>query len=206
MVKSVPVYKTLVLYLDDDLEEIKQSLKPRWRNYLNQAEKNDITVESGSDSELFRTYINLYEQMQERKKFKEYVDVNGMHRMNDKLAKEFKLQIFIAYKDDQPVSGLVGTTIGDTSIYLLGASNKKGLKLRSSYLLQWEMIKWSKHMNCSRYDLGGIDPELNPGVYRFKQGISKQEISGIGTYEAYHSKLTKAIVSIGERLKKLRFA
>ena len=204
-VKSIPVYKTLILYLNDDLEEIRQNFKPRWRNYLNQAERNNLKIESGSSSELFKTYIKLYEQMHERKKFKEYVDVNGMYKMNNHLDKDFKLQIFIAYKDDQPVSGLVGTTIGDTSIYLLGASNKKGLKLRGSYLLQWEMIKWSKQMNCHRYDLGGIDPEHNPGVYKFKLGISKQEITGIGTYETFNSRLTKLIVSLGEFIKRVHF-
>ncbi len=205
LVKSVPVYKSLVLYLDEDLEEIKRHFKPRWRNYLNQAEKNDIKVVSGSDSKFFETFISLYEKMHERKKFKEYVDVNGMYKMNRNLDKEFKLQIFIAYNDDKPVSGLVGTTIGDTSIYLLGASNKTGMEIRSSYLLQWEMIKWSKIMNCSRYDLGGIDPKLNPGVYRFKLGISKKEITGIGTFESFNSRLTKLIVSFGEFLKKVKF-
>ena len=61
-------------------------------------------------------------------------------------------------------------------------------------------------MNCSRYDLGGIDPGNNPGVYRFKQGISKQEITGIGTYESFNSRLTKMVVSFGEFLKKVHFA
>ena len=204
-VKTVPPYKSLVLYLDGDIEKIRQSFKPRWRNYLNQAEKNDIKILSGSSSELFKTFIQLYGQMHERKKFKEYVSVNGMHKMNTNLDKEFKLQIFIAVKDDQPVSGLVGTTMGNTAIYLLGASNKKGMGIRSSYLLQWEMIKWAKFMNCKRYDLGGIDPELNPGVYKFKEGISKQEISGIGTYETYNSSFTKMIVRIGEYIQRVKY-
>ena len=201
----VCLYKSLVLYLDEDIEQIRKNFKPRWRNYLSQAEKNGIRVVSSRDSELFRAFLSLYKQMHNRKQFKEFVDVNGMYKMNENLDEEFKLQIFIAYKDDEPVSGLVGATIGDTSIYLLGASNKKGLKLRGSYLLQWEMIKWSKQMNCHRYDLGGIDPEHNPGVYKFKLGISKQEITGIGTYETFNSRLTKLIVSLGEFIKRIHF-
>lgn len=123
--------------------------------------------------------------------------------MNNALNEGFKLKIFIVYKDNEPISGLVGTALGDTSIYLLGASNEAGMKLRSSYLLQWEMIKWSKQMGCCRYDLGGINPVKNPGVYHFKKGISHHEISGIGTYETYNSKISKTMVTIGEFIKRL---
>jgi lipid II:glycine glycyltransferase (peptidoglycan interpeptide bridge formation enzyme) len=204
-IQRIPVYKSLVLYLDNDIDQIRQSFRPRWRNHLNQAEKNKLKIVSGSDSELYEIFIQLYEQMHEIKKFKEFVSVKGMYKVNKNLSNEFKLQIFIAFKDDKPVSGLVGTTIGNTSIYLLGASNKKGREVNSSYLLQWEMIKWSKIMNCCRYDLGGINRVINPGVYQFKKGISKQEIFGIGTFETYNSKITKLIVNLGEFIQRVNF-
>ena len=95
--------------------------------------------------------------MMARKNFKENVDPYKIGKMNEELDDEYKLKVFIAYKDKLPVASIVGTAIGDTGIYLLGASNEIGMKNKASYLLQWEMIKWLKQRGCQRYDLGGIN-------------------------------------------------
>ena len=202
IIKRIPLYRTLVLHINSELEEIRKTFKPRWRNYLSQAEKNNLKVISGSSTELFNIFIEIYDQMIERKEFKQFVSVKGMNKMNKELDEELKLRIFIVYQDDIPLSGLVGTAIGDTAVYLLGASNKGGMKLRSSYLAQWEMIKWAKNMGCKRYDLGGIDSKKNPGGYKFKLGVSKDEVTGVGTYETYNSWLSKIIVGFGEFIKR----
>ena len=33
------------------------------------------------------------------------------------------------------------------------------------------------------YDLGGIDPEENPGVYKFKRGLNGKEVRAAGPHE-----------------------
>lgn len=195
-------YKTLVLYLDKDLDEIRKSFKQKWRNHLNQAERNNLEIVDGNDLELYRDFLVLYNQMLARKKFKEYVDPIRMGKMHEELDDEYKLKIFIAYKDNIPVASVVGSAIGNTGIYLLGASNEIGMKNSGSYLLQWEIIKWLKQKGCQRYDLGGINIDDNPGVYKFKSGITDQEVLGIGTYETYNSGLSKRIVSLGEFIKR----
>ena len=100
------------------------------------------------------------------------------------------------------VASIIGSAIGNTGIYLLGASNEIGMKNKGSYLLQWEMIKWLKQKGCQRYDLGGINLDDNPGVYHLKSGITDQEVFGMGSYEIYNSVLSKRIVSIGEFIKR----
>jgi lipid II:glycine glycyltransferase (peptidoglycan interpeptide bridge formation enzyme) len=137
-----------------------------------------------------------------RKQFKEYVNPVSMGQMNKELDDQYKMKIFIAYKDKLPVASLVGSAIGDTGVYLLGASNEVGMKNNASYLLQWEMIKWLKQKGCRRYDLGGINIDDNPGVYHFKSGITDQEVLGMGTFESYNNRLSKRIVSFGEFIKR----
>jgi lipid II:glycine glycyltransferase (peptidoglycan interpeptide bridge formation enzyme) len=39
-------------------------------------------------------------------------------------------------------------------------------------------------MGCEQYDLGGIDPDNNPGVYHFKKGIGGVETRLLGCFEA----------------------
>ncbi len=195
------IYRTLVLNLDEDLEVIRKNFKQKWRNCLNQAEKNGIEVVSGNNRELYDFFINLYTQMIQRKKFKEYVDIRKIGDMNDRLANKFKLQIFIAFKDNNPVSALVGSAMGDTGIYLLGATNEMGMKIKSAYLLQWEMIKWLKSKGIKRYDLGGIDPINNPGVFKFKVGISDKEVSDFGSFEISNNYIIKKIYDIIHLIK-----
>jgi len=189
-------YKTVVLYLDKDLEDIRKNFKQKWRNCLNQSERKDLTVIRGHNKQLYNDFLELYDDMIKRKKFREYVDPRAKGRLINEFGSESKLVIFIAYKDQIPVSALVGTAMGNTGIYLLGATNKPGLQNRASYLLQWEMIKWLKENKIARYDLGGIDPEDNPGVYKFKTGITNYEIEDIGALEIYHKRYVKIFISI----------
>jgi lipid II:glycine glycyltransferase (peptidoglycan interpeptide bridge formation enzyme) len=201
-VEKIRQYQTIVLYLDKDLDRIRKNFNQKWRNCLNQAERNGLEIREGNDQKLYREFLEIYDQMIARKKFKEYVDPYRMGIMNEELDDEYKLKIFIVYKDKIPIASITGSAIGNTGIYLLGASNEIGLKNKGSYLLQWEMIKWLKQRECQRYDLGGINPEDNPGGYYFKSGISSHEVLGMGTYEAYNSMLSKGIVSFGEIIKR----
>ena len=202
LVEKIRQYQTLVLYLDKDLDEIRKNFKQKWRNCLNRSERNGLEIIEGNDPELYKDFLNIYNQMIVRKKFKEFVNPYRMGKMNEELNDEYKLKIFMAYKDKLPVASIIGSAIGNTGIYLHGASNEIGMKNKGSYLLQWEMIKWLKQRGCQRYDLGGINLDDNPGVYHFKSGITNQEVLGMGTYESYNGWLSKRIVSFGDFIKR----
>ena len=200
-VEKIRQYQTLVLYLEKDLDEIRKTFNQKWRNGLNQSERKDLEIREGTDQELYNIFLEIYNQMIERKQFKEYVSTDRMGKMNEALDDEYKLKIFIVYKNQEPIGSIVGSAMGKTGIYLLGASNEIGMKNKGSYLLQWEMIKWLKQVGIKRYDLGGINIDDNPGVYHFKSGITDQEVFGMSTYETYKSRLSKMIVSLGELIK-----
>ena len=201
--RNDPAYRTLVLYLNEDIETIRKKFKSRWRSKLNQAEKNKLEVVEGNSSELYDKFKILFKNMIKRKKFTQFVNVERMGKMNDELSEEFKFRIFIISYDDTPIAGLVGSYIKNFSVYLLGATNDLGLKYKAGYLAQWEMIKWLKKHGCNRYDIGGINPERNPGGVQFKSGISNIEVKGMGTYDFFESMISKIVVIIGEKIKGL---
>lgn len=190
------IYKTLVLNLNSDIDIIRKNFRQKWRNCLNQSERNEIEIVNGNSNELYNTFIEIYDQMIKRKKFKEYVDIRKKGEMNELLSPEFKLKIFIAYKDKTPISAIVVSAMGNIGIYLLGASNELGMKYKSAYLLQWEAIKWLKTLGVLRYDLGGIDEVKNPGVYRFKVGISENEVRDFGSFEISNNKILQVFYNI----------
>lgn len=172
-------YRTLLVDLSPSEEEIRKRFAQKWRNQLNRAEKNDLQIIEGSDVDLYDDFISLFEEMLSRKKFKPGVDIYKFREIQKHLENHQKMKIFICQQNGKAVSSLIGSAIGNRGIYLLGAACGEGLKNKASYLLQWRMIQWLKKQKCQWYDLGGIDPDANPGVYHFKAGIGGTEINHI---------------------------
>jgi lipid II:glycine glycyltransferase (peptidoglycan interpeptide bridge formation enzyme) len=176
--------RTFLLNLSPPLEELRKKLDQKWRNQLNRAEKNNLTLVEGGGAAEYRIFQQIYEKMWSRKQFDTTVDVSEFGRICEDLPPELKMKILICGHQGKPVSAIVCSAIGNTGIYLLGATHDDGLNTKGAYLLQWTMIKWLKENGFQFYDLGGIDPEKNPGVYHFKQGLSGQDVSRIASFEA----------------------
>ena len=65
---------------------------------------------------------------------------------------------------------------------LLAATSLEGRRCYASYAVFWELISIVKKRHVSTYDLGGIDPKKNPGVYNFKKGTAAQLIEYDGDF------------------------
>ena len=178
------VERTFLLNLSPPLDELRKKLDQKWRNQLNRAEKNDLTIIEGSGAAEYKVFAQVYEKMWSRKKFATTVDASEFGRICENLPPGLKLKILICEHQGKPVSSIVCSALGNTGIYLLGATHDEGLNTKGAYLLQWTMIKWLKENGFQFYDLGGIDPEQNPGVYHFKQGFSGQDVSRIAPLES----------------------
>jgi hypothetical protein len=168
----VQQYKTLLLDLSPSLEELRKNLSAKWRNQLNAAEKNGLSLIEGDSDELFTAFSRLLHETMSRKQFSSGVSPALYSRIQRDLPGHLKMRVFLCVFNGEHVAGGVFSAMGDTGIYLLGATATKGLKLNGSNLLHWAVIKWLKAMDCKTYDLGGIDPTANAGVYHFKKGIA----------------------------------
>jgi lipid II:glycine glycyltransferase (peptidoglycan interpeptide bridge formation enzyme) len=187
-------YRTIVVDLSPSVEVLRKKLDPKWRNKLAGSEKKDLRVIAGSGNEEYRTFCQIYSQMRQRKTFETTVDVEEFGRIQQDLPEPQRMRVLICEDKGVPVAGLVASAMGDTAIYLLGATSDDGLKSKGAYLLQWTLIKWLKENGLKWYDLGGIDPERNPGVYHFKRGFSGIDVTQIPPLVACESKVSSAIV------------
>ena len=168
-------YRTVLVDLTPPPDTIRKQLDKKWRNQLNGAEKNGLSIEVGDDPGVYVEFVRLYEEMWQRKQFETTVDVAEFGRMQDLLSGSSRMQTFLARKDGQPVGALVCSLMGDTAIYLLGATNERARELKAAYILQWQAMLWLKARGARHYDLGGIDPGANPGGYHFKSGFGGRE-------------------------------
>jgi lipid II:glycine glycyltransferase (peptidoglycan interpeptide bridge formation enzyme) len=162
-----------------DAETMRKRLNQKWRNQLNGSEKNGLEFEVSRDMRAYGDFVHLYHEMRDRKRFESSVDVGEFGRINEMLAEGRRMAVFLARKDGQAVGALVCSLIGDTAIYLLGATNARARELKASYFLHWQAMIWLKSAGARSYDLGGIDPVRNPGGHHFKSGFGGNDVTQI---------------------------
>ena len=197
-------YRTFLVDLQPSTSETRKRLDQKWRNQLNRAEKNGLEVIEGSGEELYKTFLTLQQQMMQRKEYVTAINYEEFGEIQKDLPENAKMKTMICEQEKKPVAAVVCSAIGDTGIYLLGATGNRGLDLKGSYLLQWKMMEWLKKKGCRWYDLGGIDPEGNPGVYHFKAGMGGKDVSYIGQFEFSANRLSRLAVRWGDQLKAAR--
>jgi hypothetical protein len=191
---SANAYRTFILDLTRPLEELRRNLDKKWRNQLTRSEKNGLNLVAGNGTVEFRTFCRMYNQMLKRKAFATTVDIEEFGRLQEDLPDTHRMRILICEQDGRPIAGLVASAMGDSAIYLLGATSDDGLDAKGAYLLQWTLIQWLKESGFKWYDLGGIDPEGNPGVYSFKRGLSGTDVCQSAALVACNSVVSSAIV------------
>jgi hypothetical protein len=194
-------YRTFVLDLAAPLDELRSALHRRWRGYLNTAERQDLQVTEGEELERYSTFSRLYRQMLNRKRFWTGVSIEDFGRIQQRLPHNQKMRVFLCEHKGLPVAAMVCSALGDSAIYLLGASNDE-MKLRASYLLHWTVVKWLKENGTRYYDLGGIDPDANPGVYQFKRGLSGVDVSNIASLVACDNPLSMMFAKASQMLNR----
>ncbi len=191
-------YRTLVLDLSRSLDDIRKGFAQKWRNGLNRSEKNGLAVRSGTGSDFFDSFCGLYDQLLNRKQFGVDLDAGFYAKVQGRLDDGDRFLVSLVEQEGRLVAGHVASLLGDTCVYLLGASNEEGMQSKASYLLQWNVIQTARESGCVWYDLGGINPEANPGVYHFKQGVSDNDVTAPGPFELGPGGIKRYFVLGGE--------
>jgi lipid II:glycine glycyltransferase (peptidoglycan interpeptide bridge formation enzyme) len=181
--KRSQTYRTIVMDITRPAEEIRKSLHQKWRNCLNKAERQGLEVEGGNNLELLEQFNELFHSFVERKGFSVDLDANFYAKVQGSHLEGEHYYTSIARQEGRVVAGHVSSMLGDTCVYLLGATHPEALKSNAAYLLQWHTIETARARGLRRYDLGGIDPEGNPGVYRFKQRMGGEDLRAPGPFE-----------------------
>jgi lipid II:glycine glycyltransferase (peptidoglycan interpeptide bridge formation enzyme) len=201
--------RTLLLSLTPSIDELRKGLEQKWRNCLNRAERNSLEIIEGQSDELFEKFKTIYRQMLARKQFIESNDIDEFSAIQKKLQETQKMKIMLCKFEGKIAAGAIFSAIGKTGIYIFGATNENGMKSNGSYLLQWKFIEWLKQNGYILYDLNGINPEKNPGTYRFKAGLcgkNGKDVTFLGQFNAFknstHAKIIECTEAVLSRFKR----
>jgi hypothetical protein len=192
-------YRTMMIDLTEDEATIRARLHPKWRNCLSSAERAGLTVRTSTDDEDLARFGQLHQGLMARKGFDVELDVDVYRKVQRLSNADDRLEVRLVEQDGVPVAGHVSSALGDSKVYLFGASTPEGNRYKASYLLQWDALMGARSRGLKWYDLGGIDPDENEGVYRFKARMSGIDVTAPGPFELHPKGLRAFVTRVAER-------
>lgn len=196
--------RTIVMDLRASLDDLSRGLHQKWRYNLKKARGRGLEILEGEENEMFRIFERMYEEMKRRKGLPGLTDLRAYRRIQENLAPEQKLKVFLCKSQGEFCAGGICSAIGNTGIYLFGATSDFGTQTYASYLIHWRMLEWVKSEGCEFYDLNGINSLGNAGGYQFKSqlaGTSGREVHLASGFDAYPNAATKILLATVEALK-----
>src|SRR4051812_46610229 len=177
--KTVQVDRTWVVDLDQPEEALWQGLRSKWRQYVQKARKNGLTIDEvgveGID-DLFRIVVDTANRAGFVYRSKE-----TYRRVYESFAPSGRARMLLARKPDgEAVAALMLVHCGPKGVEPYGGMTGPGAQSRANYLLKWEAIRSSAERGLRVYDMWGM---ATPGIAQFKQGFGGREIRYIGAYD-----------------------
>jgi hypothetical protein len=173
---------SMELDLSADEAELGRRLSGKWRRNLKLAQQNDLVIERCEKPDI-REIFDVYAEMEARKNLARQF---SLERLENLFARAGSNLIF--YRCEEAATGRLLSfrgclAIGNRAGDYLAATTERGRELRASYATFWELIRRCRHEGVRFYDLGGIDPWANPGVYTFKKETGARQIEYIGEWD-----------------------
>ena len=129
-----------------------------------------MVVSEARDAGTIRQFVAECERLSAAKGFRYQGDeafVAGLLRGSGH--REVVAKLFCAALENRFQGGVLVMIVGKTMQLIFSAATRADPS--PSRLLQWTAMKAAMNANVTRYDLGGMDPKGNPGVYEFKRQL-----------------------------------
>lgn len=173
-----PRQHTIELDLTQDMKQIEAGLDPKWRRNLDKARCNpelETSILTGPEERLraFDTFTEMYAALQARKGFRNTLNPQAYR---DIAATDPRLVILEVRESGVPIMVRITHQAKQRWTDFFAASNERGRTTNAAALSVWTLIERAKAEGCPVYDLGGVDPAGNRGVFRFKRGISRRVV------------------------------
>ena len=176
---AVQPTRTRVIDLSAPEDALWADLRKKWRQYVNRARAQGVTVQDveGDRLEDFhrimvetasRTGTHIRALSAYRDVWEAYRPI-GMARL-----------LFACDKAGAPQAALFLLRCGTRMVEPYGGMTGAGAESRANYLVKWEAIRTSREQGATSYDMWGL---VNPGIAHFKAGFGGREVRTIGAWD-----------------------
>ena len=185
--------RVLDLALPED--QLWAGVRSKWRQYVNKARRDGITVEEAGEAGLPEFY-GIYIETARRAGFvvrsaESYTEVYRAYARGD------RARLLLARSaDGTPVATLMLLACGRRVVEPYGGMTEAGAASRANYLLKWEAIRSSRERGFATYDMWGI---AHPGIEQFKAGFGGTEVTYAGAFVLVIDPVVHAVTGLVRR-------
>jgi len=179
------------LDISPEEEALLAACHQKTRYNIRLSAKKGVTIVPDAGRACLPTFYNILKETAQRDQFliRPY---SYYEHFYDLLVPEGLCSLFMAYYEEQAIAGTLVFRLGDKAWYIYGASSNSHRNVMPNYLIQWEMIRWSKQHGCTMYDFRGVPgdvPEDHPlyGLVKFKRGFGGEYVQFIGEYDLVYT-------------------
>jgi hypothetical protein len=155
------------LSLDD--AAMLDNFDQKWRYNLRQALKNDFDIRLCDTAQEVAVFRRLHDEMTVRKSLDSAARgmIDGLEELA-RLPHPIQMHVVLVRHEGRAIAGATVGILGDTALYVLGATDHTALKLKAGYAMQWWIMRWLHSQNVRWYELGGTG---DTGIRQFKKGL-----------------------------------
>ena len=195
--------RTVIVDLRPSEDEILAAMKQKTRYNIRLSARKDVIVREGTGSDL-NTFADLMQITGQRDSFgthspEYYASMYSLFAPDNAV-------LLIAEYEGKPLAAAMITALGETAVYLYGASSNEERNRMPAYAVQWAAMRWARERGCTRYDLWGVPDasfdeleaqftERKDGlwpVYRAKRGYGGRVLRTVGVVDrVYNERLYK---------------
>ncbi len=182
-------------------EELLSQMSSNWRHNLKRFVKKEVSVEKWLNPEP-QVLFDYYQKFESMKGLRQQHSLASIKGVIEKFGE--KLVIFRALDASGNLLGLRGYIYSaHRALDWYAISTEAGRSCYASYGLLWTVLRDAREKKVKVYDLSGVDPINNAGVYNFKKGSGAIEVRYPGEFERSSGKVISYAMN---KLMKNRFA
>lgn len=157
---------SMLYNLSQDMEMPKAT--KNWRHNLKRSEKHGLIMRMWEHPDI-EEILSIYKNMETMKNINRQYSREELAEIFETVGEKIAL-----YRCDNANGDMLGfrgcAIVGDKGWDLFAAVTAEGRKVYASYALFDALIRHCRTAGVVHYDMGGVDPAGNPGVYDFKKG------------------------------------
>lgn len=152
-----------------------------WRHNLKRSARHNLTVEHWLAPDL-KDISSLYREMEALKSIPMQHSEDELQSMMQHLGD--KVVMYRCLDADGSLLAIRAAGIfGDTAMDLLAVAGAAARKLYASHATLWALLDHCSRLGLKTYDLSGVDPQGNKGVFDFKHGTGAEMVECLGEWE-----------------------
>lgn len=152
-----------------------------WRHNLKRSGKYGLIVRRW-DSPDAAELQKIYRSMERHKGLAAFMTDDELVILLDRLSNRS-----LFYRCDDRDGNLIAlracAMLGSEAWDMLAAASPEGRKQYASHATLWALLRDCGERGITRYDMGGVDPTGNKGVFDFKRGLGAEPLTYLGEWE-----------------------